>query len=133
MILGSRLWLRILDYTLLLSLEFWLWTLILTTQAVFWPEELTKLLRFSIRMMNRFVFRIKIWFGLKYLYEKSRENAIDKNQPVIFFGNLTDIFLAIFWKNISILDSRDDIDRYSPWTTNALLVFKALVFFACMQ
>ena len=68
MILGSRLWLRIPDYTLLLCLEFWLWTLMLTTQAAFWPEELTKLLRFSIRMMNRFVSSVN--FELEYFCEK---------------------------------------------------------------
>ena len=75
MILGSRLWLRIPDYTLLLCLEFWLWTLMLTIQAAFWPEELTKLLRFSIRMTNRFVFLIKFDFGVG-IFRKIRENAM---------------------------------------------------------
>ena len=85
MTLGSRLWLRIPDYTLLLCLEFWPWTLMLTTQAAFWPEELTKLLRFSIRMTNRFVFLIKFDFGLEY-FEKVRENAMLDNDYCIMAG-----------------------------------------------
>ena len=96
MILGSRLWLRIPDYTLLLCLEFWLWTLMLTIQAAFWPEELTKLLRFSIRMMNRFVFLIRIWFWIGIFVWKIRENAMNKSYFLMSFLSILE-FLSSWY------------------------------------
>ena len=113
MILGSRLWLRIPDYTLLLCLEFWLWTLMLTILAAFWPEELTKLLRFSIRMTNRFVFLIKFDFGVG-IFRKIRENAM----------MLMDNDYWIIWHLVSLFDFAT--------SSLSILVFLARSYF-CMH